>query len=124
MAKKGYRKYGNKKTIVDNIKFDSKKESEQYLIYKQMKKIGLIKDFKMQVVFELIPSQRDIVTKKVIERVVKFKLDFVIEHLDGVLEYYDVKAWDKKKKKFITTQDYILKRKLMLYVHGIRIKEV
>ena len=48
-------KYLNKKTVIDGITFDSRKEARFYMIYKQMEKDGEISDLKMQVPFELIP---------------------------------------------------------------------
>lgn len=117
-------KYKNKEIFIDGIKFDSKKEGLQYLIYKNMKKKGLIKDFKMQVLYKLIPSQKVPGTKRVIEIPVTYRLDFLITHNDDSLEHIDVKAWDKKTNKFLTTPDYIIKRKLMLYVHNIKINEI
>jgi hypothetical protein len=117
-------KYNNKKVVIDGIKFDSKKEASQYIYYKHQKAKSEIKDFKMQVPFELIPSQKDFRTQRIIERACIYRCDFVINNLDGSTEYIEVKGWDKKKRKFITTKDYIIKRKLMLYKYGIKLKEV
>ena len=44
-----YRKYYNKKVIIDGIKFDSKKESQYYLKLKMLEKAGKIKDLKCEV---------------------------------------------------------------------------
>ena len=41
-------KYNNKKTVVDNIKFDSKKEAERYIYLKTRLKMGSIKDLELQ----------------------------------------------------------------------------
>lgn len=38
--------------------------------------------------------------------------------------YEDVKAYDKKRGKWLTTPEYVIKRKLMLHIHGIRITQV
>ena len=48
-------KYGAKKTMVDGITFDSKKEAQRYEELKLMEKNGYIKDLKLQVGYELIP---------------------------------------------------------------------
>ena len=76
---------------------------------------GIIHDLKRQVKFELLPSPRDLITGKVIERPVSYIADFVYFEGDRLI-VEDVKG--------IRTKDYILKRKMLVYFHGIRIKEV
>lgn len=49
-------KYGANKVEIDNIKFDSKRESERYLELKQLEKLGIIKELQLQVEFELQPK--------------------------------------------------------------------
>lgn len=51
-----YRKYHNKKMVVDGIKFDSKLEAKRYTELKMMERTGLIKDLILQPVYELQPS--------------------------------------------------------------------
>ena len=53
-----YRKYHNKKTVADGIKFDSKLEAERYAQLKMMERAGVIRDLELQPSFELIPSFR------------------------------------------------------------------
>lgn len=53
-----YRKYHNKKTVIDGIKFDSKLEAERYAQLKMMERAGVIRDLKLQPEYELIPSFR------------------------------------------------------------------
>lgn len=48
-----YNKYSNKKTVIDGIKFDSKKESQRYLALKEMERSGEIRDLKLQPKFVL-----------------------------------------------------------------------
>ena len=108
-------KYNNKKITVDGQVFDSKKESNRYKELRLLEKAGEIKDLRMQVKFTLIPSQRDEATGKVIERECSYKADFVYEE-DGETVVEDVKGF--------RTKEYIIKRKLMLYQYGIRIREV
>lgn len=119
------RKYGNKKVLYDGIVFDSKKEQQRYTELKHLERIGLITGLELQKPYELIPSQREpsTLTKrgkekkgKVIEQAVKYIADFVYTDKDGHLIVEDTKG-----KR---TEAYIIKRKLMLYVHGIRITEV
>lgn len=106
-------KYGNRKIIRDGIEFDSIKECQRYCELKLLQRAGVISDLKMQVPFELIPAQR--IDGKVVERAVNYIADFVYQQ-DGKEVVEDTKGFK--------TKDYILKRKLMLWVHGIRIREV
>lgn len=110
-------KYKNKKVVYDGIKFDSKKEAARYSELKMFEEIGAISDLKLQQEFTLIPSQS--VNGKVVERAVKYKADFTYIARDtGELVVEDVKS------EYTKTKDYIIKRKLMLKVHGIKISEV
>lgn len=108
-------KYNNKKITVDGQIFDSKKEASRYEELRILEKAGEIKDLRTQVKFKLIPAQRDEATGKVIERECSYKADFVYEE-DGKTVVEDVKGF--------RTKEYIIKRKLMLYQYGIRIREV
>ena len=51
-------KYGNRKTVVDGIKFDSKAEAERYRELKLMEQAGIITDLQLQPKFPLIPTFR------------------------------------------------------------------
>lgn len=106
-------KYGNKKVTFDGIEFDSKKEARRYAELKMLQKAGMIKDLELQKKYELIPSQY--INKRCVEREVAYKADFVYKQ-NGETIVEDTKG--------MKTKEYIIKRKLMLYVHGIRIKEV
>lgn len=106
-------KYGNRKVIRDGIEFDSVKECQRYCELKLMQRAGLISDLQMQVSFELIPSQR--IAGKVVERACSYVADFVYQQ-DGQTVVEDTKGFK--------TPEYIIKRKLMLWVHGIRIREI
>lgn len=108
-------KYNNKKITVDGQIFDSKKEANRYKELRLLEKAGAIKDLRMQVKFTLIPAQRDEATGKVVERECSYKADFVYDE-DGKAVVEDVKGF--------RTKEYIIKRKLMLYQYGIRIREV
>ena len=106
-------KYGNKKVEVNGILFDSKREARRYLDLRAMEIAGQIQNLRLQVKYELLPSQR--INGRVVEREVTYVADFVYEQNgEAVVE-------DSKGHR---TKDYILKRKLMLYIHGIRIREV
>lgn len=109
-------KYNSKKTVLDGQIFDSKKEANRYKELRLLEKAGEIKDLRTQVKFKLIPAQRDEATGKVIERECSYKADFVYYEEDGETVVEDVKGY--------RTKEYIIKRKLMLYQYGIRIREV
>lgn len=109
-------KYGAKKTVFQGITFDSQKEAQRYAELRLLERGGVIKDLKCQVKYELIPTQRSIYGK-VVEKAVNYIADFV---------YTDVKLDDTvvEDTKGFRTKEYIIKRKLMLWVYGIEIKEV
>lgn len=109
-------KYRNKKVTVDGILFDSKKESSIYLDLKAQQQQGEL-TFEMQKQFELIPAQRGD-DGKVIERACTYKADFSVTYTDG-----EVVVIDAKGNRGLD-QKYPIKRKLMLWVHHIKIKEV
>ena len=106
-------KYGNRKVIRDGIEFDSIKECQRYCELKLMQRAGVISDLQLQVPYELIPTQR--IDGKLAEKAVNYVADFVYKQ-NGQTVVEDTKG--------MRTRDYIIKRKLMLYVHGIRIVEV
>lgn len=102
------------------------KEYRRYLVLKLMQKEGKITDLQRQVKYTLIPAQRepDTIGKrggvkkgKLIEREVAYYADFVYKLADsGTLVVEDTKG--------VRTTEYIIKRKMMLYFHGIKIKEI
>lgn len=125
-------KYQAIKTCVNGIEFDSRKEARRYQELLLLQRAGVILNLRMQEKFLLIPSQFETVetgeyyqtgskkgtpkTKEVcVEKPVVYVADFVYEQ-DGKTIVEDTKGFK--------TKDYIIKRKLMLYTHGIRIKEV
>jgi len=113
MARAAYKKYGNKKTAASNgVKCDSGREARRYSQLILMEKAGLIQNLERQVVFQLIPKQ-PLSTGKC-ERSCKYILDFRYTK-DGVIIYEDSKG--------SRTADYIIKRKLMLWLLGIEILE-
>lgn len=109
-------KYGNKKVIYNGIKFDSKREVNRWAELEMLEKAGVISELQRQVKFTLIPSQRG-ENGRVIERECSYIADFVYRQ-DGQIIVEDTKSPATK------TKDYIIKRKLMLYIHGIKVKEV
>lgn len=107
-------KYKSRKVTVDGVTFDSKKEYRRYSELSLLEKAGIIHSLKRQVRFELLPSQRG-KDGKVAERAVTYIADFV---------YFEGDKLIVEDTKGFRTKDYIIKRKLMLYMHGVRIKEV
>lgn len=108
-------KYKSKKTIIDGTTFDSKKEAKRYAELKLLLKSGQITDLEFQKKFTLIPSQKG-ENGKVKERAVTYKADFVYKDKNGKQIIEDTKGF--------RTAEYIIKRKLMLYIHGIEIREL
>lgn len=49
-------KYGNKKTVIDGITFDSKKEASRYVDLSLLERIEEISDLELQPKFEIIPA--------------------------------------------------------------------
>jgi hypothetical protein len=103
-------KYRNKKTVVDNVTFDSMKEAARYQQLKLMVKGGYVKDLELQPSYPIFINKRRICT---------YKADFKYQFKQGD-EWQEV-IEDVKGMK---TPTYRLKKKLMLAVHGIEIKEV
>jgi hypothetical protein len=94
-------KYGNHKTTVDNIIFDSKREARRYGVLKALERGKVISDLQLQVKFELVPAQKGGLRK---ELPVAYIADFVYT-LDGKQVIEDVKG--------VSTRDFVIKRKLM-----------
>lgn len=119
-------KYGAKKITQNGITFDSKREAKRYGELLLLERAGVITELQRQVEFVLIPAQREpdtigkrggVIKGKVIEHKCSYVADFVYKE-NGKLIVEDVKSPITK------TKDYVIKRKLMLYIHGIVIKEV
>lgn len=122
-------KYGNRKIVKDGMTFDSVKEYNRFCDLSLLEKAGRIENLQRQVKFVLIPAQREPYTVgkrggikkgKTFENECAYIADFTYlqQTESGILELVveDTKGY--------RTKDYIIKRKLMLWVHGIRIKEV
>lgn len=102
-------KYGAKKVKApDGQVFDSTKEFQRYGVLRLLERAGKISNLRRQVSFELIPKQDG-------ERACTYIADFVYTDENGDLIVEDSKGF--------RTDAYKIKRKLMLWVHGIRIKE-
>lgn len=109
-------KYGARRTEYNGRVYDSGREATRAAELRLMQRAGLIKDLREQVDYELLPSQKD-EAGKTIERPVRYRADFV---------YTDVPTNQTivEDVKGCRTKEYIIKRKIMLFLYGIRIKEV
>ena len=123
-------KYYNIKTKTsDGAIFDSHKEARRWEQLLLLQKAGKIVELRRQVTYELIPAQYESYERfsktgaklkdgnKLIERKVEYVADFV---------YTDAESGETivEDTKGVKTKDYIIKRKLMLWVHSIRIREI
>lgn len=117
-------KYSNRKTVVDGEVFDSKKEAQRYGELLLLEKARAISDLQRQVKFLLIPTQREADTRgprggirkgRTLEKECAYIADFV---------YYENGRMVVEDTKGFRTKEYIIKRKLMLHVHGIQIREI
>lgn len=119
-------KYNARQARVGSEVFDSKKEAQRFLVLKQMEREGTIHNLQRQVKFVLIPAQREpdtigprggVIKGKTIEKECSYVADFVYDTEQGTV-VEDVKS------PVTRTKDYIIKRKLMLWLNGHRIKEI
>lgn len=124
-------KYGAKKVIIDGITFASKKEGERYSELKLLERAGEISDLQLQVKFLLIPAQREpdsigrrggVKKGRTIEQECAYVADFVYTAKGGNKVVEDVKGY--RDPSSAAYAKFVIKRKLMLYRYGIRIKEV
>lgn len=111
---RGGQKYGNVKVTDGGITFDSKAEHKHWLYLKLRQRAGEIKDLRLQVPYELIPAQVSPDGKKV--RATVYVADFTYIDSTGKLNVDDPKG--------ASTPEWRIKRKLMLQVHGIWVREV
>ena len=117
--------------VIGGVTYASMHEYQRGYELKLMERAGAISDLKRQVPYELIPAQREPSTRtytkgkkkgqpvpgKLIEQDVKYVADYVYtDNRTGKTVVEDTKG--------VRTKDYIIKRKLMLYVHGIKVQEV
>jgi len=104
--KKRFSKYQNKKTEVDGIMFDSKKEASRYLDLKLLEQLGEIENLELQPKYEFALNKQKICT---------YRADFRYKEKNGQLIVEDVKGFK--------TSMYRLKARMMKAFYGITIKE-
>ena len=105
-------KYKNKKVVVDNILFDSKKEANYYIKLKILKDAGKISGLRLQEKFVLQPSFK---LNGKTYRAITYVADFV---------YKDDKGMHVVDTKGYRTETYKIKKKLFMKKFGIEIEEV
>ena len=131
-------KLGNKKCVLDGIEFDSRREAGRYRELKLLERAGKITDLCLQVRYELIPAAfEEVPTGEVYKRgerkgepkykrvCVEHGVDYIADFVyleDGNTVVEDAKGY--RDPESATYKVFVLKRKLMLYLHGIRVKEV
>ena len=106
-------KYNARKTIVDGIKFDSRKEARRYKELKLLERAGEIKNLQLQPRFTL---QESFKYQGKTERKIEYVADFMYEEKDGQVVVEDVKSEPTK------TPLYRVKRKLFLKRYGDKYK--
>jgi len=99
-------KYGNRKTVVDGMAFDSAKEARRYGELKLLERAGQITGLEIQPAFRLVVNNCLICT---------YKADFTYQDAKKQRIVEDVKG--------VKTPVYRLKKKLMLAIHGVEILE-
>ena len=112
-------KYGNVKTVIDGITFDSKKEATFYGNLKIMKRSGIIKDFELQPKFPYVESyctnDKGTLGGAILNKYKKYIADFKVIFSDGSIEIWDVKGF--------RTTIYKQKKKIVEKLYGIKIIE-
>lgn len=100
-------KYNAKKTYVDGICFDSKKEAKYYQELKVREIIGEVSHFHRQVVFDLPGGT-------------KYRCDFMVILASGDIEYIDVKGATHTK----AYRDFVRNKKQVEALYPVIIIEV
>lgn len=117
-------KTANKFHAVKTGRSASKKEEKRLIKLKELESLGKITDLQTQVKYMLIPSQWETVVvngkpkRKCVEQCCSYIADFVYKE-NGQLVVEDVKGYRRGAAYSL----YAIKRKLMLQVYGIRVKE-
>jgi len=104
-------KYANRKAVADNITFDSTIERDRYLHLKLLQQAGEISGLEVQPEYELIPKQDG-------ERAIKYRADFRYQENGRVI------VEDTKSAVTVKLPEYVQKRKMMLFFHGIKVRQV
>lgn len=121
-------KYNAQKIVVDGVEFDSKKESQRYLVLKKAQENGVISSLTLQPKWDALPAKTEKYVKhlktkdkecvRTVVQPIKYTADFSYMK-DGSLVVEDVKPCPS-----LLSRDVPLKIKLMKFFHGIQVKLV
>lgn len=111
--KKRVNKYRNEPVIINNEKFDSKKEYYRYIDLQFMKAKGEVIKIERQKSYRIIDGVKGLFRAKF------YIADFVVTYADGHVEVEDVKSEITRLNRV-----YVLKKHLMYVVNNILIKEL
>ena len=106
-------KYHAVKETVDGIRFDSRAEAQRYRQLKMLQQAGVSIGLACHPRFELIPGA---VLDGIKEQGIYYTADFSYVEPGGGIVVEDVKG--------VTTRDYLLRRKMMLLIRGIEVREI
>lgn len=128
LPKKQCSKYGAEKVTILGMDFDSKREARRWFELRALEQAGEISNLQRQVKYVLIPAQRELYigktgqkkAGKVLERECSYRADFSYIDKQGQKIVEDVKGYKGGGAYAV----FAIKRKLMLWRYGIRIKEV
>ena len=109
-----FSKYHARKTTVDGITFDSRRESARYLELKALERAGEISELELQVPYVLLEGTPGPDGRKL--RPMKYIADFRYKDSDGNIRVEDSKGF--------ITKEYKIKKRLMWQLLGINILEV
>lgn len=99
--------------------FDSKREARRYMDLWLMQRSGEITNLRTQVKYPLLPKQ--VHPDGTRERAIDYVADFVYEK-DGETVVEDSKGF--RNTASAAYRVFVMKRKMMLYFHGVTVREV
>lgn len=106
-------KYGNKKTVVNGITFDSKLEAEYYQYLKVLENVTIL-DLQLQPKFLILSGYTDAEGEK--QRPIYYQADFLVKYENGLVEVIDIKG--------VETEAFKLKKKMFESRYGMKLKVV
>lgn len=101
------RKFGNTPTVIDGIKFDSKREARRYGELKLFERGRVIVNLRTQVKYDIVVNG---------VKICSYTADFVYMDTRCGLVVEDAKGYPNDR--------WPMKKKLMKAVHGIEVREV
>lgn len=105
LSKGSGNKYGAVKVEVDGIKFDSKREAKRYQDLRILERAGRIESLELKPRYELVVNG---------VKIGRYTADF---------RYLEARKLVVEDSKGDASRDYPLRKKLMLALHGIEIRE-